>query len=162
MARKTDRYTVTSSNVGLSFQLPDGKQFDFNIAELSEDKKHELLILGMQTAITRRVVDSDSLATDLPFAWALVKTGARKERETSQASPLYVKAYQLFRRFAALNTNNPDPQITEDQAADALEALSEEDFKKLKGNNIFNISYKKAKQDQQESALAAQMKALGL
>lgn len=162
MARKTDRYTVTSSSLGLAFQLPDGKTFNFNIEELSEEKKQELLILGMQTAITRRIVDSDSLATDLPFAWQLVKTGARKERETSQASPLYVKAYQLFRRFAALNTNNPDPQITEDQAVEALEAMSEDDFKKLKGNNIFNISYKKAKADQQESALAAQMKALGL
>lgn len=158
MAKKSEKYSRKSEGLTLVYTI-EGKEIAFNVPQAMVN---EFAIEGFHAAIARRMLDVEWTENNLKSVVAMVESGERKTRETSQSSPLYVAAYKLFRRFAALNMSQPDPQVTDEQATLALDNMSENEFTLLKKNAIFAISYKKAKADQAENMLAAQMKALGL
>ena len=158
MAKKSEKYSRKSEGLTLTYTI-EGKEVSFTVPQTMVN---EFAIEGFHAAIARRMLDVEWSENNLKSIVAMVESGERKTRETSQSSPLYVAAYKLFRRFAALNMSQPDPQITDEQATIALDNMSENEFTLLKKNALFAISYKKAKLDMADNVLKAQMKAQGL
>lgn len=166
--KKRDRYASTVLENGhIQIRFLDGTTLLIDPSKVQGDVAKWLLCKAIANDLgiaSKEANSPEAIKLAMQARYEELQSGEfSTERSVSQNAPLYCETYMLYRRFTALQANQPDPHISKEQASFELSKMTEDQFTELKQMDIWVIAYKKIKADKaaaQSASLEAKLLAM--